>query len=64
MPRVPISEPRLWLPLQIESKTVHKRELLAADEERRLQALESKLTGGAARQPAALGSYCAALLRP
>lgn len=32
---------------QIESKTVHKRELLAADEERRLQALESKLTCGA-----------------
>ena len=33
-------------PLQIESKTVHKRELLASDEERRLQQLESKLTGG------------------
>ena len=39
--------------LQIESKTVHKRELLAADEERRLQQLESKLTGAPLCLPAA-----------
>lgn len=34
---------------QIESKTVHKRELLAADEERRLQSMEARVTGGLCR---------------
>ena len=45
---------------QIESKTVHKRELLAADEERRLQHLESKVTGkwGGGRELWMAGGHC------